>query len=241
MFWVSIWIWRKFWNIIYKTPTVAGTPLVFVIFPKITVSFLRFWIPNEIPDLQCKTKWISSFSPQVTFERYLCHRSKTFVSQLWKLARLTAEENQNWDHQAGWMYGWRGSRGHFHIASLIAFPWFLALVLVFFLNISLNESLILCLWFCTHEEKKIQNIWGFNQSLVGIEASVTMPWLLYLNQLFCTNIRYWNYLQEEDSILWISQLQYFRWICAWLYDIISILFSSKTLRAVTGWEPVEKR
>lgn len=29
-------------------------------------------------------------------------------------------------------------------------------------------------------------------------------------------------------------------MCAWLYDIISILFSSKTLRAVTGREPVKK-
>lgn len=115
-----------FWNILYKALIAIGTPLV--LFPRWTISFWRFWISNEIPDLQSKTKWIFNFSPPFTFKD-IC-----VTEPLWKLARLTAEENQNWDNQAEWMYSWRFSHGHFHIACLSAFPRFLALVLVYFLT-----------------------------------------------------------------------------------------------------------
>lgn len=171
-----------FWNILYKALMAIGTPLV--LFPKWTISFLRFWISNEILDLQCKTKWIFSFSPQFTFKD-IC-----VTEPLWKLARLTAEENQNWDNQAEWMYSWRLSHGHFHIACLSAFPRFLALVLVYFVTSCWKRALFFSSDFVLARTKKE---WGFKQSLwrtKGLGVNATMPWLLYLNQPFCANTRW---------------------------------------------------
>lgn len=85
------------------------------------------------------------------------HFKDTCVTEpLWKLARLTAEEKQNWDNQAGWMYSWRVSHGHFHIASLSAFPQFLVLVPVFFLTSCWMRVLFFASDFVLTRTKKTQ-------------------------------------------------------------------------------------
>lgn len=103
---------------------------------------------------------------------------------LWKLPRLTAEENQNWDNPAGWMYSWRVSHGHFQIACLSACPRFLALVPVFFFNILLYESLILCLWFHTLKDKKTQicgvltKVCGEPKDLKAVQYPSFCTWII---------------------------------------------------------------
>lgn len=156
--------------------------LQFVIFPKWTVSFLGFWFQTKT----CNAR-ANEFSGLVHSSHL---KSVCFTNPPWKLARVTVEENQNRGNQAWWMYTWRVLHGQFPHCLPVCLPTIAASGSYISLNILLYDSLILWLSFCSPKDKTTKYV-GFNPSqwrTKGFRVSATIPFLLYLQQTFCTKI-----------------------------------------------------
>lgn len=155
--------------------------LQFVIFPKWTVSFLGFWFQTKT----CNAR-ANEFSVLV-HSSYL--KSISITKRLWELARVMAEENQNWDNQAWWMYSWRVLHGQFPHCLPVCLPTISGTGSYISSNILLHDILSPS-GFALPITKKT-TMWVLNQSLwrtKGCGVSAKILRLLYLQQSFCTNI-----------------------------------------------------